>query len=240
MTAPKTSHISVIIPTLNEENQLRAQLAVLQAGPDLQVIVADGGSTDQTRKVARQLGAQVLTSRAGRGCRLNLGADAASGTVLLFLHCDTGLPPDFIARIHHTLASPGTAAGAFHLRIDGAGIGCRLVERGANLRAKLLQLPYGDQGIFLRKEVFKRAGGFKDLPIMEDLEFVRRLRSIGAVRIAASSVTTSARRWQELGVLRTTLINQVMLAGYFLGVDPRTLRSWYYRRTGRDGKTDQS
>ena len=236
MTAPKTSNISIIIPALNEQDALGRQLADLAGKEDLQIIVVDGGSVDRTAETARQFGAELIVEPTSRGKRLNLGAAAATGDFLLFLHCDTRLPHNFTDVIHRTLARPGTAAGAFRLRIGAPGIGFRLVEQGANLRSRLLQLPYGDQGIFLRRETFTQVGGFAELPIMEDLELIRRLKSCGAVRTAPEAVTTSARRWRELGIIRTTFINQAMLIGLSLGRNPHTLRQWYYRRTAGAGK----
>ena len=118
-------------------------------------------------------------------------------------------------------------AGAFRLQIDGAGRWLRLIERVANLRARYLHMPYGDQAVFLRRETFESLGGFADLPIMEDYELSRRLRRRGRIELADASAVTSARRWQTLGPWRTTWINQMIVLGYHLGVSPERLARWY-------------
>ncbi len=224
--------LSIIIPALNEAHNLPQTLANLPAAAETEVIVVDGGSADQTVAVAKGLGVRVIGSAPGRSRQLNGGAAAAKGDIVLFLHADTRLPDRFDQAIRETLAQPGVVAGAFRLAIDGPGWGLRWVEWGVNVRSRLLQMPYGDQGIFLRAEVFDKMEGFPDLPMMEDFELVRRLRQMGRVAIAPRAVVTSDRRWRTLGILRTTLANQAMIAGYLLGVDPKKLARWY-RQLGK-------
>ncbi|WP_035987759.1 TIGR04283 family arsenosugar biosynthesis glycosyltransferase [Leptolyngbya sp. KIOST-1] len=219
--------ISIIIPTLNEARNLPQTLASLPGATNVEVVVVDGGSGDQTAAVARGLGVRVIESAPGRSRQLNAGATVATGDMLLFLHADTRLPAGFDGAMRRTLAQPGVVAGAFRLAIDGPGRGLRWVEWGVSLRSRWLQMPYGDQGIFLTAETFRALGGFPDLPMMEDFELVRRLRKRGKVAIAPTAVMTSDRRWQRLGILRTTLANQVMIAGYLLGLDPHKLARWY-------------
>lgn len=219
--------LSVVIPALNEARQLPAVLEAIAAAADVEVIVVDGGSSDGTAELAEAKGARVVRATPGRSHQLNCGAAAATGPLLLFLHADTRLPEGFDRTIRQTLAQPGVVAGAFRLAIGGPGRGLRWVEWGVNLRSRLLQMPYGDQAIFLKAEVFHTLGGFPDLPMMEDFELVRRLRKVGRVAIAPSAVVTSDRRWRTLGILRTTLANQAMIAGYLLGVDPHRLARWY-------------
>ena len=228
-TAPKTSRISVIIPARNEAAALPATLAALADAGMHEVIVADGESRDATAAIARQHGATVVGSPAGRGRQLNAGAAAASGDILLFLHADTLLPPAFAAEVRRILADPAVSAGAFRLAIADRRPGYRLIELGTNLRARLGQLPYGDQALFLRATDFRAMGGFADLPLLEDLEMVSRLRQRGNIRLAASAVQTSARRWQRWGRLRTTWRNQLVLWGFLLGVAPDRLARWYLR-----------
>jgi rSAM/selenodomain-associated transferase 2 len=224
--------ISIIVPALNEAHNLPQTLAALLVATETEVIVVDGGSVDETAAVAKGLGARVIGSAPGRSRQLNWGAAVATGEILLFLHADTRLPLGFDQTIRHALAQPGVVAGAFRLAIDGTDRGLRWVEWGVNVRSRRCQMPYGDQGIFLRAEVFDKMGGFPDLPMMEDFELVRQLRKVGRVAIAPSAVVTSDRRWRTLGILRTTLANQVMIAGYLLGVDPQKLARWY-RRLGK-------
>jgi len=221
--------ISIVIPARNEEKMLKAALVYLSEYPALEVVVVDGGSSDRTVAIAESFGVQVITAQPGRARQMNAGAAAAIGDILLFLHADTRLPDDFVAQIQQVLTTPGTIAGAFRLQIAGDRPGLRWVERGVNWRSRYLQLPYGDQAIFLKAETFRQVGGFLDLPIMEDFELVRRLGRQGKVTIAAAAVLTSGRRWQKLGVLKTTLINQLTIAGYLLGVSPTRLANWYYR-----------
>ncbi|MBW4459811.1 MAG: TIGR04283 family arsenosugar biosynthesis glycosyltransferase [Nodosilinea sp. WJT8-NPBG4] len=227
--------ISVVIPALNEARQLPAVLNTIHPANPVEVIVVDGGSVDGTAEVAEAQGARVVKATPGRSHQLNCGAAAATGSLLLFLHADTRLPEGFARTIRQTLAQPGVVAGAFRLTIDGPGRGLRWVEWGVNLRSRLLQMPYGDQGIFLKAEVFHKLGGFPDLPMMEDFELMRQLRKVGKVAIAPSAVVTSDRRWRTLGILRTTLANQIMVVSYLLGVDPHKLARWY-RRLGKPCK----
>lgn len=224
-------NISVIIPTLNEERTLGRLLVFLHKYPGLEIIVADGGSTDQTCRIAGYYGVKIVTGESGRGRQLNNGAGSATGDILLFLHSDTFLPPDFTNHISALVNLPGTSAGAFRLRINAYGRGYRLIEWGANLRSTLLQMPYGDQAIFLNRHVFLQVGGFPDHVILEDIELVRRLKKHGKIRIAAAGVLTSPRRWQKLGLVRTTLLNQVILSAYLSGVDPEKLARLYYKNT---------
>ena len=229
LTTHETLHISIIIPTLDEEDNLEGLLTSLQAYQGLEIIVADGGSTDQTLGIARNHGIKVVASPGGRGLQQNEGARNASGNILVFLHCDTRLPDNFPDLVRTVLNHPGTAAGAFRLRIDAVGSAYRLIEWGANVRTRFLGLPYGDQTLFVKKNTFDEAGGFPDQSLLEDLELVRRLKRSGKIEIAPAHVTTSARRWQRLGALRTTMINQVILAGYLCGINPEKLANLYRR-----------
>jgi rSAM/selenodomain-associated transferase 2 len=230
--------ISIIIPVLNEASTIASVLTHLPQSPDLEVWVVDGGSRDQTLAVAQSCGAKVIASAPGRSRQMNVGAEAAIGEILLFLHADTQLPTGFVAEVQNILATPGTIAGAFRLQIDGTEAALRWVERGVNWRSRHLQLPYGDQAIFLRAKTFHDLGGFSDLPIMEDFELVRRLQKRGKVAIASTAVLTSARRWQKLGVCQTTLMNQVVIVGYLLGISPVRLASWY-RGRGRNSQKNR-
>ncbi|MGE3315647.1 MAG: TIGR04283 family arsenosugar biosynthesis glycosyltransferase [Planctomycetaceae bacterium] len=223
--------ISIVIPTLNEEAQLDGALRHIANIPDIEVIVADGGSKDATIQIAKQYGARVVPVRAGRARQMNAGAAVASGETLLFLHADTRLPSDFRKQVCAALDS-GSSAGAFRLRIDDDGFGFRCIEWGANLRSKFLQLPYGDQGLFVRASLFYQLGGFTELALMEDFEMCRRLRRHGDLFQASSAVTTSPRRWLDLGIVRTTVVNQLCVAGYLLGIPSERLARWYSARAG--------
>ena len=226
--------ISIIIPTLNEAESLATTMQSAQAGTGGEIIVADGKSSDGTGEMAKGLGAKLLTIAGGRAQQVNGGAMSANSDVLLFLHGDTRLPTGFDKHVLNLLAVPGTVAGAFALGIDGPEIGLRIIEKLANIRSRLLQMPYGDQAIFLRASLFRSIGGFPEIPIMEDFVFMQRIKKEGRVAIAPIAVTTSSRRWKELGILKTTLINQAVLLAYFLGSDHQRLTRWYRRMKFRD------
>lgn len=232
MIDPKTSTISVIIPTLNEAANLPATLLGLDAVDGVEIIVVDGGSSDATGTLAEAAGARLVAALPGRAGQQNAGAAVATGEILLFLHADTILPMGFAGAVRLCLAQPGVAAGAFRLGIDGEGWGLRLIEQLANRRSRWFEMPFGDQGLFLRRESFVAVGGFPEQEIMEDFELVRRLKKLGRVELLALAVRTSARRWQKLGVARTTLLNQLIIAGYFLGVAPARLAGWYRGAAG--------
>jgi rSAM/selenodomain-associated transferase 2/rSAM/selenodomain-associated transferase 1 len=221
--------ISIVIPTLNEAENLAATLASMESISDLETIVVDGGSSDGTTEVAKSFGVRLLTTAACRARQANAGGLAARGDVLFFLHGDTRLPRGFECYVMDIIRKPGVVAGAFTLGIDGSEFGFRIVEMLANFRSRVLQMPYGDQGIFLRREVFRALGGFPDMVLMEDFVLMQRLRKRGRVAIAPVAVKTSARRWRELGILKTTLINQAVLLAYFLGSNPQRLARWYGR-----------
>jgi hypothetical protein len=225
--APPDPAISIIIPTLNEAENLAATLASTKSSVDLEIIVVDGGSRDGTTEVAKNFGVRLLTTAAGRARQVNAGGLAARGDVLFFLHGDTRLPRDYEWYILDIIRKPGVVAGAFTLSIDGSEFGFRIIEMLANFRSRVFQMPYGDQGIFLRGEVFRALGGFPDMVLMEDFVLMKRLRKRGKVAILPVAVKTSARRWRKLGILKTTLINQAVLLGYFLGSNPERLARWY-------------
>jgi rSAM/selenodomain-associated transferase 2 len=225
--------ISIIIPVLNELKTIAATLASTDASTNIEVIVVDGGSRDGTLELVRSLGAIAISSAAGRAVQMNAGAAVATGDLLLFLHADTQLPPDFDTMIRAAMASSSptdsqvAVAGAFRLQIDAPGSSFRSLERGVNWRSRFLQLPYGDQAIFLKSATFDRLGGFLEIPIMEDFDLMCRLKRWGRITIISVPVITSARRWLKQGILKTTLINQLIIVAYLLGVSPQRLMHWY-------------
>lgn len=222
--------ISIIIPVLNEEKHILAAILTAQTSTNTEIIVVDAGSHDKTCDIALKTRVKVIASERGRAIQMNTGAAVASGDILLFLHADTLLPPKFDDMVREMLQRPGVVAGAFQLKINGTPWGLRLVEWGVDVRSKYFQLPYGDQAIFFKSEIFNKIDGFPELPIMEDFELVRRLKSIGKIAIIPAPVLTSGRRWLLRGILRTTLINQIIIIGYFIGVSPTRLANWYRGR----------
>lgn len=236
LTDRKTCDISIIIPTLNEASYIGQTLAGLAGQPGVEVIVTDGGSQDQTVALATLAGARVITAVAGRGSQQNAGARAAQGRILLFLHADTLLPQGFAEQVCETLARPGIVAGAFRLAIGATGWRFRVLEHCANWRGAWFGLPYGDQALFLPAARLQTMGGFRELVLLEDLELVRRLRKMGRIALLATPALTSPRRWQRLGVVRTTLVNQLILLGFFCGLSPERLGRWYGKvREGKGG-----
>jgi len=224
---PDSYDISIIIPTLNEAECIGQTLAGLLDQPGVEVIVADGGSHDQTVPLATAAGARVIAAPLGRASQQNAGARTAQGKVLLFLHADTQLPQDFAAQIRKVLDRPGVVAGAFRFAIAATGWRFRLLEYCANWRAAWFGLPYGDQALFLPAARFQAMGGFKEIALLEDLELVRRLRKMGKIALLATPALTSARRWQRLGCVRTTILNQLILFGFFCRISPGRLVRWY-------------
>jgi rSAM/selenodomain-associated transferase 2 len=220
--------ISVIMPVLNEAKNLRNTLNRLYLSENEELIIVDGGSVDGTVSIAREFTDKVFTAKTGRARVMNFGAQNARGDILLFLHSDCTLPDNAFTVIREVLGNNNIAAGAFTLRIDSLKTGFRVIEIFSNLRAKLLSLIYGDQGMFLRKEIFIRIGGFADIPLMEDIEISRRLSKIGKIVFVKQPVTASSRRWLEEGIVYTTLRDWTNAFSYtLLKVSPDKLIRYY-------------
>ncbi len=224
--------ISVVIPALNEAAGIDDTVRGAQDAHGVEVIVADGGSRDDTAGIAGRLGARVLSAEPPRARQMNAGAAAATGKILLFLHADTLLPEGYDGLVRTALSRRGVAAGAFALHVDSARLSLRLMAQAATWRSRRLKAPYGDQALFLAAGRFRDVGGFPDLPIMEDFELVRRLKQKGRIVIVPDPVTTSARRWLRVGVWKTWLINQLGVGAYLLGVAPATIARLYNREKG--------
>ena len=232
--------ISIVIPTLNESVYLADTLqSIFDATSNpIQIIVVDGSSVDNTVEIATKFGVQVLLCGNGRSYQMNAGAAVATGDILMFLHGDTLVPIGFDRWVEECinlskspLLKEGTVeqsiAGAFNLKINSDRSGLRWVEWGVKVRSKFFNLPYGDQALFLKASTFHKLGGFPELPIMEDFVFVRSLLKHGKITIVPAAVTTSARRWEQQGIFKTTIINQIMILGYYLGISPDRLKQWY-------------
>ncbi len=218
--------LSVIIPALNEEG--RIEETILKArSPDVEIIVVDGGSGDGTVEKAKDAGAKVIMGPRGRALQQNRGASEARGSVLLFLHADTLLPKDYVAHVFESLMDRRVVLGAFRFKTTLAQPLMKGIELSTYIRSRYLRLPYGDQALFVRRSCFQAAGGFPEIPIAEDLFFVRLVSKQGRIAIAPAHAVTSGRRWKEVGLLRTTLINQLILAGFAFGISPKTLARLY-------------
>jgi rSAM/selenodomain-associated transferase 2/rSAM/selenodomain-associated transferase 1 len=224
--AEHTPGLSIIIPALNEEASIARAVKSARSQAD-EVIVVDGGSRDATVQAATDAGATVITSPPGRGRQMNTGAFQATFDTLLFLHADSELPPDSAADIRHALQHADTSLTAFHLGIRGHRRAYRWIESAVTFRSKVLQRPYGDQALALRRSTFIRLGGYAHLPLLEDLNLVRRAARRGRIHLLPHCIQVSDRRWRTKGVLRTTLLNQAILFGHALGISPMRLKQWY-------------
>jgi rSAM/selenodomain-associated transferase 2 len=222
--------LSVVIPVLDEVARIGRRLDELRALPGVdEVLVVDGGSQDGTTAVVRSApGVRLLVAPRGRGAQLNVGARAAMGAVLLFLHADVTLPPDAPVRITTALADPAVVGGAFRTRTvaDGGVNWLGPLLRLADLRSRWTRLPYGDQAVFVRREAFAAVGGFPEQPIMEDVELARRLRRVGRLVTVPASVSVSGRRFLH-DPLRAALSMRLLPILYRLGVSPARLARLY-------------
>lgn len=223
---PSAAAISVVIPALNEEDLVGS--AVRSVRDDAEVIVVDGGSTDATRDAAMAAGGSVISCAPGRGVQLDAGARAARGEWLVFLHADTRLEPGWAAALQALPAA--VVGGAFRFALDAPRAAYRWLEAGVALRCRLFRLPYGDQGLFARRTTYEAIGGFRPLPLMEDVDFVRRLGRAGPLAFPKVRAWTSARRFERRGAAATSLRNLGLLALYAAGWDPARLLRLYGAR----------
>jgi rSAM/selenodomain-associated transferase 2 len=224
---PDTVAVSVIIPVLNEAACLDRSLASLFALPfvadNCEVIVCDGGSEDGSLEIARRHGCRIVPSGAGRALQMNRGAELANGRQLLFLHADSRLPPDLDG--HFPFASEW---GFFRLHLDHRARIFRVIETAVNLRSRITRIAGGDQGLFFSRAFFESLGAFPTIPLMEDIAICKAARRKLAPAIVGSAMTSSCRRWQERGIVRTILLMWSLRLAYWLGVDPVRLHRYYY------------
>jgi len=229
--------ISVIIPTLNEERTIMTTLAQTAALGFDELIVVDGGSLDQTPVLVEsyrrrtqspaQSPVRLVTAPGGRARQMNEGAKASGGEILLFLHADTQLPGDAKTIIDTTLADQRMVGGRFDVRFDRPSMWGAIISRMMNWRSRLSGIATGDQALFVRRPVFEQMGGFADMPLMEDIDFSRRLKRKGATAALTATVTTSFRRWERHGPLRTILLMWALRFLYWIGISPSHLLEWY-------------
>ena len=226
MSDPVT--VSVVIPTLNEAKRVPDLLRGLAAdhGIGLELIVADGGSTDGTQDRARPLADLVLETGRGRAVQMNAGARAARGAYLWFLHADTGVSPGAVAALGAACGA-GAPWGRFDVRLSGRHPLLRLVERLMNLRSCLTGIATGDQGIFVARADFEAVGGYLEIPLMEDIALSKALRQRARPLCLRTPIETSSRRWEERGLLRTILLMWRLRLAYALGADPSRLARRY-------------
>ena len=218
-------NVSVIVPALNEEPLIeRALLSVVNQQAQPEVVVVDGGSRDNTVGLARNY-ARVITERRGRGRQMNLGAQHSSGDVLVFLHADTELKPGYFEEISKALEDPSVVGGCAPLTFDSFHSVLWLYSRFTMMKFWLFH--YGDGAVFVRRRVFEDLQGFREMPIMEDLDFLRRLRRVGRTVLLRTPVVTSARRFRKGGMVRNQARNMFIVSSFYLGVPPSQLARWY-------------
>ncbi len=217
--------ISVIIPTLNEVEGIGASLdSIIKQHGEFEIIVVDGGSVDGTADVCRSY-ARVISCERGRAVQMNTGARSACGEVLLFLHADSLLSRNALAKLRNALVDPRVIGGTFTLRFDSQKFLLRLISFFTRFRFRFFH--YGDQGIFVRRTIFEEVGGFREIPIMEDVDFLQRLRRTGRVTLIKQPVTTSARRFLRHGIIRQQLLDIILVVRYLLGISPEKLSKLY-------------
>ena len=228
----RSATLSVVIPCLNEAARLPLLLADLQrGGSELEILLADGGSSDATPEIAGLTGAQLITVHpCGRGRQLRAAAAQAGGEWLLFLHADSRLPLQWFSSVSPLLQTSAAAAAAwyFDFQINPSTAARRLLEQAVALRSRWLQRPYGDQGLLLHRELYDRCGGFAELPLMEDLDLVERLSCIADLRRIGLPLTTDGRRWQSDGVLRRSWRNARLRRRWKQGESAERLAEAYY------------
>jgi rSAM/selenodomain-associated transferase 2 len=220
--------ISIVMPVLNEAGSLRERLRALELGEGEELLVVDGGSTDGTVAMAGEFASRVLAGPRGRAVQMNLGARESSGGILFFLHADCTPPPGAFGIIRNALSDPSVAAGAFDLSVDHPSPWFRLIESVASLRSRITGVPYGDQGLFMRKYIFERIGGFSEIPLMEDVEIAGRLGRLGRIAFLQPPVRAAPRRWLAEGLIHTTLRDWAIALAYTVfGVSPKRLARYY-------------
>lgn len=216
--------LSIVIPALNAEHSITACITSAKGADE--IIVIDGGSTDATVEIARRAGARVIQSPRGRGAQLKLGGELARGHWLLFLHADTRLGYGWREAVAAHAAGGSDEAAYLTFRLDDPAWQARIIEFGVALRVRLLALPYGDQGLLVSRALYNEVGGFAALPIMEDVDLVRRIRR-HRLRVLPIWAKTSAERWRRDGWLRRSAKNLTCLALYALGVSPERIARLY-------------
>jgi rSAM/selenodomain-associated transferase 2 len=224
--------LSIVVPALDEAANLARLLPDLAARcPGAEVIVVDGGSADATPDVIRRHPAvRWLASERGRARQRNAGARAARGDAIAFVHADSALPDGAADAIAGALRRPGVVGGRFDVRFSSPRWPFRMIAALMNLRSRWSRIATGDQGIFVTRAAFEALGGYPDIPLMEDIEFSRRLKRLGTVACLRLRITTSSRKWEREGIARTIVLMWALRLLYALGADPARLHRWYYRR----------
>ena len=218
---------SIIIPTLNEARYLSETLAQIKQLSPHEIIISDGGSNDNTLKIASKFTQNLIKGSAGRALQMNAGAQIATGELLLFLHADSYIERASYQKMLAAMKKTEVLGGAFSLLIDSDRWALQIINQFANLRSRYLGRAYGDQAFFVKKHVFQEMKGFTEFPICEDLDFYKRLKFLGPVVLLKEEVLTSPRRWINEGIWFTTIRNILIATLFELGFPPRILTKWY-------------
>ncbi len=219
--------VGIIIPLLDEEKNIYKIMDTLASLSADEIIFVDGGSMDETQTLLEKAGVQWVRSKCGRAIQMNVGAFKSKSDILLFLHVDTEISSSHIENIERVMSDPNVVGGRFDVRLSGHHPAFRVIEWFINRRSRLSGISTGDQAMFVRRDVFERLGGFPGQPLMEDVEFSRRLKKEGRIACLHQKVMTSSRRWEKHGIARTVLLMWWLRFRYWLGTDPATLKRLY-------------
>ncbi|MBW8039976.1 MAG: glycosyltransferase [Planctomycetes bacterium] len=226
---------SIIVPVLNEAEQINSLIEHIRSQSFqrfYEIIVVDGDLQGSTVKVIQDKDLTTITTEKGRGRQMNAGAAVARGEILVFLHADTRLPDNALEKIGRILEDQKYVGGAFDLRIDSGRLFLKYISVRASLRSRLNRIPYGDQAIFIRKDYFEQIGRFREIPLMEDVDLMCRIKKDRKkIYILRDKVMTSARRWESEGAFYTTLKNRILVGLFYLGVSPHKLARYYRRHS---------
>jgi rSAM/selenodomain-associated transferase 2 len=234
VTTPDGPLVTVVIPVLDDTTALTSLLPTLPVDPSVQIVVVDGGDGhDNPSDTLRERHPEVewIRSARGRGVQMNAGAKRARGRWLVFLHADTRLGAGWLDLLRRLDEQPSIVGGSFRFALDSAARWARWIERGVRLRVRLFDLAYGDQALFARRDVFEELRGYTELPLMEDVDFIRRLRRRGRLEHADVPALTSARRWERDGWIRRTVENVALILLFLAGWSPAWLARRYHRQT---------
>ncbi len=222
---------SIVIPVLHESKDINSRIAHLYSiagNHPIEVLVVDGAPEQETLSALHDIRVVGLSVETGRAVQMNAGARAARGEVLVFLHADTLLPACAFDAIAATLSDRRCVGGAFDLQIDSSNPVYTAIARVSSIRSRITRIPYGDQALFLRSDYFRAMGGFSEIPLMEDVDLMRRIKKRGdAIAIVPDRVVTSPRRWEKEGILYGTLRNWLLIMLYYLGISPKRLAKYY-------------
>jgi len=218
--------ISVIIPTFNEEKNIKTIIAQFKSETNLEIIVVDGGSTDNTLAAIKNFDLKIIKTKKNRASQLNAGANIAKGDIFFFLHADCLIEAGSLNAIEQCI-SAGFIGGCLRQKINSSKRIYRFIEKSGNIRAKISKIFYGDQTIFIKKKIFLKINGFDNVPLFDDIMFTKKMRNAGKTCMLPSKVFVSARRWEKQGIVKTTFINWIVSIGFLLGISTNYLKKIY-------------